>query len=242
MVHHSMLSIPLNFGLLHPSEVVTAILARDLPIASKEALIRQIIGWREYMRQFYISYRHDLYLQNALEQREKIPAYWWDYSGSHHGEKMTTMNCVDTVLARVQDENYSHHIERLMVIGNYALLMGYHPLEVNRWFAEMYIDAFEWVVSPNVLAMSQYSDGGRLASKPYISWGNYIEKMSDYCRWCRYSVREKTCPMTALYWDFVDRNTSLFESGRNPYILSNLRKIDIEKVRALKTNFTSLAS
>lgn len=122
------------------------------------------------------------------------------------------MNCVDTVLKRVQDENYSHHIERLMIIGNYAFLRGYNPIEVNRWFWEMYTDAFEWVVTPNVLAMSQYSDGGRLATKPYISGGNYIEKMSDYCRNCQYSVKEKTCPMTHLYWDFVDRNQSLFES------------------------------
>lgn len=147
------------------------------------------------------------------------------------------MNCVDTVLRRVQEKNYSHHIERLMIIGNYTLLRGYYPLEVTRWFYEMYTDAFEWVVTPNVMGMSQYSDGGRLATKPYISGGNYIEKMSDYCKNCQYSVKEKTCPMTHLYWDFVDRHQEVFASGRTPYILSTLAKIDIEKIRKAKEIF-----
>lgn len=146
---------------------------------------------------------------------------------------------MDTVVRRVQSENYSHHIERLMIIGNYTLLMGYDPLSVNRWFAEMYIDAFEWVVTPNVMAMSQYSDGGRLATKPYISGGSYIERMSNYCKNCQYSVKEKTCPMTHLYWDFVDRNQALFSLGRTPYILSTLAKVDIEKIRKAKEKFTA---
>ena len=134
------------------------------------------------MRQFYLSYYDDIYSHNILDHHTKLPDSWWSYAEEKNRGDITGMNCIDTVIQRVQNENYSHHIERLMVIGNYTLLMGYNPLEVNKWFAEMYTDAFEWVVTPNVMAMSQYSDGGRLATKPYISGGNYIEKMSDYCK------------------------------------------------------------
>ncbi len=236
-VHHSMLSTAINFGLLHPAEVIERVLGWHMPLSSQEGFIRQILGWREYIRQFYLCYYDDIYTQNILDQREKLPSKWWKYDGKSYEWNITSMNCVDTVLKRVQDENYSHHIERLMIIGNYSLLRGYHPLEVNRWFWEMYTDAFEWVVSPNVLAMSQYSDGGRLATKPYISGGNYIEKMSDYCKGCQYSVKDKTCLMTHLYWDFVDRNQTIFQKWRTPYILPTLAKVDIEKVRLAKELF-----
>ncbi len=236
-VHHSLLSTAINFWILWPLEVINAVLARDVSLSSKEGFIRQVLGWREYMRQFYLYYYDDIYGQNTLGHHISLPESWWNYEGKIKEWDITTLNCVDTVIKRVQSENYSHHIERLMIIGNYTLLMWYDPLSVNRWFMEMYTDAFEWVVTPNVLAMSQYSDGGRLATKPYISWGNYIEKMSDYCRKCQYSIKEKTCPMTHLYWDFVDRNQSLFSKGRTPYILSTLSKIDIEKVRQAKQIF-----
>lgn len=236
-VHHSLLSTALNFWILSPLEVIHAALAADVPLSSKEWFVRQILGWREYMRQFYLSYYDDIYSQNILHHHIPLPEKWWNYGWVKNGWEITGLNCVDTVIKRVQSENYSHHIERLMIIGNYTLLMGYDPLSVNRWFMEMYIDAFEWVVTPNVMWMSQYSDGGRLATKPYISWGNYIEKMSDYCKGCRYSIKEKTCPMTHLYWDFVDRNQSLFSKWRTPYILSTLSKIDIDKIREAKKKF-----
>ncbi len=236
-VHHSMLSTAINFGILHPSEVIEAAIGWHAPLSSVEGFIRQILGWREYMRQFYLYYYDDIYAQNVLEHHIPLPEEWWNYGWNQDQWDITTMNCVDTVVKRVQRENYSHHIERLMIIGNYTLLMGYDPLSVNRWFAEMYTDAFEWVVTPNVMAMSQYSDGGRLATKPYISGGNYIDKMSDYCKECRYSVKEKTCPMTHLYWDFVDRNTPIFEKWRTPYVLSTLAKVDIEKIRKAKEIF-----
>jgi deoxyribodipyrimidine photolyase-related protein len=242
-VHHSMLSTAINFGILHPSEVIEMALWRsEAPLSSIEGFIRQILGWREYMRQFYLSYYDDIYCHNTLDHHTKLPDSWWSYAGEENRGDITGMNCIDTVIKRVQSENYSHHIERLMVIGNYTLLMGYNPLEVNKWFAEMYTDAFEWVVTPNVMAMSQYSDGGRLATKPYISGGNYIEKMSDYCKWCQYSVRDKTCPMTPLYWDFVDRNKSIFQKWRTPYILSALAKIDIEQIREAKKQFIKTLS
>lgn len=177
-----MLSTAINFGILHPSEVLDAAIGWHAPLNSVEGFVRQILGWREYMRQFYLYHYNDIYTQNALNHHEPLPQNWWNYDGEKNIGDITGMNCIDTVVKRVQSENYSHHIERLMIVGNYTLLMGYHPLSVNRWFAEMYTDAFEWVVTPNVMAMSQYSDGGRLATKPYISGGNYIEKMSDYCK------------------------------------------------------------
>ena len=172
-VHHSLLSGAINFGLLTPLEVIEAALAHPVPvpISSQEGFIRQILGWREYMRQFYLYYYDTLYAENFLNHHVPIPNAWWNYTGTLNetSDTITSMNCVDSVVRRVQKDNYSHHIERLMIIGNFALLRGYHPHEVNRWFWELYTDAFEWVVSPNVLGMSQYSDGGRLATKPYIS-------------------------------------------------------------------------
>ena len=236
-VHHSMLSTAINFGILHPSEVIDAAIAWHAPLSSVEGFIRQILGWREYMRQFYLYYYDDIYSQNTLDHHTPLPEKWWNYGWTQNDWDITTMNCIDIVVKRVQKENYSHHIERLMIIGNYTLLMGYDPLSVDRWFAEMYTDAFEWVVTPNVMAMSQYSDGGRLATKPYISGGSYIEKMSNYCKNCQYSVKDKTCPMTHLYWDFVDRNQAIFSRWRTPYVLSTLAKIDIEKIRLAKEKF-----
>jgi deoxyribodipyrimidine photolyase-related protein len=242
LVHHSYISTAMNFGLLHPEEVIERVLGWHMPLSSQEGFVRQVLGWREYMRQFYLSYYDDIYSQNTLDHREKLPMSWWSYNWKQNEWEITTMNCVDTVLERVQKNNYSHHIERLMIIGNYSLLRWYDPIEVTRWFYEMYTDAFEWVVTPNVMGMSQYSDGGRLATKPYISWGNYIEKMSNYCRGCQYSVKEKTCPMTHLYWDFVDRHQEIFASWRTPYILSTLAKVDIEKIRKAKEKFIQKTS
>ena len=236
-VHHSMLSTAINFGILHPSEVIDAAIGWHAPLSSVEGFIRQILGWREYMRQFYLSYYDDIYTENSLDHHTTLPPQWWNYNWVKNDGTLTGLNCVDTVVTRVQSENYSHHIERLMIIGNYTLLMGYDPLSVNRWFAEMYTDAFEWVVTPNVMAMSQYSDRGRLATKPYISGGSYIERMSNYCKNCQYSIKEKTCPMTHLYWDFVDRNQEIFQKWRTPYVLSTLAKIDIEKIRKAKEIF-----
>lgn len=121
------------------------------------------------MRQYHLYYFDTIYSENALGHMESLPEAWWSYDGKTHNKNITTLNCVDTVIAGVQELNYSHHIERLMIIGNYVMLMGYHPHSVLRWFYEMYTDAFEWVVVPNVLSMSQYADGGKLATKPYIS-------------------------------------------------------------------------
>lgn len=149
------------------------------------------------------------------------------------------MNCLSQTLKRVQSDNHSHHIQRLMIIGNFSLLAGLDPHELNHWFFEYYTDAFEWVVTPNVLAMSQFADGGKLATKPYIASANYINSMSDYCKNCRYDAKEKygvnACPMNYLYWDFVAQNKTAFV--RQPFIVKNLEKIDIEKIKEQKEKF-----
>lgn len=210
----------------------------DTQINNKEGFIRQILGWREYMYQYFWYYKETIYTENFFKYSQKLPRYFWDISTGSRG-----MNCVDTVLKKVQTYNYSHHIERLMIIGNFTLLAGYNPHEVNRWFFEMYTDAFEWVVTPNVLSMSQYADGGKLATKPYVASANYINNMSDYCKNCQYNPKEKytddACPMNYLYWAFVDENREVFEKGRQQFVVKNLEKIDIKKIRELQKKFVS---
>ncbi|NDK10248.1 hypothetical protein GW846_05740 [Candidatus Gracilibacteria bacterium] len=233
-VYHSMLSTSINFGLLSPKEVVLRVANTDTALNNKEGFIRQILGWREYMYHFFQHYKDSMYLRNHFEHEADLPDFFWSQV------EKSDMNCLTTTLKQVQDENFSHHIQRLMVIGNFSLLTERDPHELNRWFFEYYTDAFEWVVSPNVLAMSQFSDGGRLATKPYIASANYINKMSDYCKNCSYNYKEKytedACPFNYLYWAFVDRNKTAFE-GRQPFVISNLKKIDVEKVQELKSKF-----
>ena len=153
------------------------------------------------------------------------------------------MKCIDKVIERVDRLAYSHHIERLMVIGNFTLLSGHDPQSVNHWFWEQYADAYEWSVTPNVIAMSQFADGGRLASKPYIASANYIDKMSDSCKGCKYDKSEKygdtACPLNFLYWSFVDTHRDEFIRGRQPFILNQLPKLDLEKLQEQKKIFLS---
>jgi len=233
-VFHSMLSTSINFGLLSPKEVVEKVANTKTALNNKEGFIRQIIGWREYMYHFFEHYKDSIYKRNHFEHENALPDFFWENA------KKSDMNCLSTSLAQVQKDNFSHHIQRLMVIGNFSLLSERDPHELNRWFFEYYTDAFEWVVSPNVLAMSQFSDGGRLATKPYIASANYINKMSDYCKNCSYDYKEKysenACPFNYLYWAFVEKNTESFE-GRQPFVISNLKKIDREKVKELKEKF-----
>jgi deoxyribodipyrimidine photolyase-related protein len=161
------------------------------------------------MYHFFQHYKDSIHTRNHFDHQEKLPDFFWQ-----HAEK-SDMRCLSTTLQQVQNENFSHHIQRLMVIGNFALLTQRDPHELNKWFFEYYTDAFEWVVSPNVLAMSQFSDGGKLATKPYIASANYINKMSDYCKDCSYNYKEKysddACPFNYLYWAFVDKNKTAFE-------------------------------
>ena len=207
---HSVLSLYLNIGLLGPLEVCAAAerayLAGDAPLNAVEGFIRQIIGWREYVRGIYFLKGPDYLQANVLGHSRPLPALYWG------GE--TRMDCMAEAVAQTRDEAYAHHIQRLMVTGNFALLAGLNPAEVHEWYLAVYADAFEWVEAPNTLGMSLFADGGVIASKPYVSSGAYINRMSDYCKGCAYKVADKTgpdaCPFNLLYWHFLDRHRERF--------------------------------
>ncbi len=171
--------------------------------------MRQIIGWREYMRGMYWWDMPKLAARNALEATRPLPDFYWT------GD--TDMRCLAESVGQTKREAYAHHIQRLMVLGNFALLAGIDPKAVSDWFLVVYFDAYEWVEMPNVIGMSQFADGGAIASKPYVSSGAYIDRMSDYCGRCRYDVKKKTgadaCPFNALYWDFLARHEKRFAAN-----------------------------
>jgi len=212
-LHHSLLSPYLNIGLLNPVEICQRVVeewkAGRVPINAAEGFIRQVIGWREYVRGIYFREGPDYTARNALGHDRDLPALYWG------GE--TGMNCLSHAVAQTRDEAYAHHIQRLMVTGNFALLAGVDPAQVHEWYLAVYADAFEWVEAPNTIGMSQFADGGIIASKPYVSSGNYIAKMSDYCGDCAYSVKDKTgpkaCPFNLLYWDFLIRHRERFKGN-----------------------------
>ena len=205
-LYHSVLSPYLNTGLLDPLEVCRRVEAEwragRVPLNSAEGYIRQIIGWREYVRGLYWLKMPGYTEENALAAHRPLPAFYWT------GE--TDMLCLREAITQTRDTAYAHHIQRLMVTGNFAMLAGINPREVHEWYLAVYIDAFEWVEAPNTIGMSQFADGGLLGSKPYAAGGNYINRMSDYCGSCRYDVKQRTgrdaCPLNALYWDFLVRN------------------------------------
>ncbi|MFN7223769.1 MAG: cryptochrome/photolyase family protein [Paracoccaceae bacterium] len=207
---HSLLSPYINIGLLHPLEVCNAAeaayAAGSAPLNAVEGFIRQIIGWREYMRGIYMLHGPGYADQNALGASRPLPPLYW-------GEK-TDMACLSHAVGQTRDLAYAHHIQRLMVTGNFAMLAGVSPQAVHEWYLSVYIDAFEWVEAPNTIGMSQFADGGMLGSKPYAASGAYIDRMSDYCGGCRYRVADKTgpkaCPFNLLYWDFLIRHRDRF--------------------------------
>ncbi len=223
-LYHSLLSAYINIGLLHPQEVCAAVEAAyqagDVPLNAAEGFIRQIIGWREYMRGIYYREGPEYTRRNGLNHQRKLPGFFW-------GEE-TKMRCVARAVEQTEAEAYAHHIQRLMVTGNFALLAGIDPADVHAWYLRVYIDAFEWVEAPNVIGMSQFADGGIIASKPYVSSGNYINKMSDYCRHCAYKVKDKVgpdaCPFNLLYWSFMERHRERFE--QNPRMAQMYRTFD----------------
>lgn len=205
-LYHSLLSTSINLGLLDPLELCRraeqSYREGKAPLNSVEGFIRQIIGWREYIRGFYWHEMPGLAEANALEAHRPLPEFFWT------GE--TDMACLADCVRSTKTNAHAHHIQRLMVLGNFCLLAGIAPREVADWYLVVYADAYDWVELPNVAAMILYADGGRLASKPYAASGNYIDKMSDYCGSCRYSPRIKTgegaCPFNPLYWDFMVRH------------------------------------
>ncbi|MGB3554042.1 MAG: cryptochrome/photolyase family protein [Jannaschia sp.] len=223
-LHHAILSVYLNAGLLGWREVCEAAEAAwksgDVPINAAEGFIRQIIGWREYIRGIYFREGPDYTSRNVLEHTRDLPEFYWTAD--------TDMRCMSEAIGATMQEAYAHHIQRLMVTGNFALLAGIDPQQVHEWYLVVYADAYEWVEAPNVIGMSQFADGGVVGSKPYVSGGNYINRMSDYCRTCAYSVSKKTgegaCPFNLLYWHFLDRHRDRFAS--NPRMAQMYRSWD----------------
>jgi len=208
---HSHLAAAINLKLLTPSEVCEAAEAAwrrgDAPIESVEGFIRQIIGWREFVRGLYW-HRMPQYLDdNALDAHQPLPTFYW--TGK------TDYACLKATIDQTLDTGYAHHIQRLMVTGLFALLLGVEPRRVHEWYLAVYVDAVEWVELPNVMGMSQFADGGFMGSKPYIASGKYIQRMSNYCTGCRYdpelATGPKACPFTTLYWDFIGRHEPMFD-------------------------------
>ena len=210
---HALLGSSINIGLLHPWEVVRTIEDayhehEDIPLNSVEGVLRQLIGWREFMRHVYRHSMPTLDEANQLDAPHDLPEFYWDGA--------TNMECLRQTVGDVRERGYSHHIQRLMVLANFATLWGVEPKQLNEWFHATYVDAYHWVTTPNVVEMGQYGEGV-FASKPYVSSANYIDKMSDYCGDCHYyktkDTGERACPFNALYWDFLDRNEDQLRSN-----------------------------
>jgi deoxyribodipyrimidine photolyase-related protein len=223
-LYHSHLSCALNLKLLSAAQVVAA--AQEAfeeglaPIEAVEGFVRQILGWREYVRGIYWTHMPDYAQRNDMHANLALPDFFWTAK--------TEMACLRDAISQTVEHGYAHHIQRLMVTGLYALLLGVRPQEVHAWYLGMYVDAVEWVELPNVLGMSQFADGGLMASKPYIASGKYIERMSNHCRGCRFKPAESTgqsaCPFTTLYWDYLDRHHE--KLARNPRMLMQLKNLN----------------
>ncbi|MFP5356832.1 MAG: cryptochrome/photolyase family protein [Gammaproteobacteria bacterium] len=224
LLYHSRLSSALNLKLLNPREVCTAALAAHAsghaPLAAVEGFVRQILGWREYVRGLYGHFMPGYLEHNALDAQQPLPAFYWT--------AQTQMNCLHQTLSETLAHGYAHHIQRLMVTGLFALLLGVRPQAVHAWYLGIYVDAVEWVEVPNTLGMSQFADGGLLASKPYIASGKYIQRMSNYCTGCRFdpalATGPRACPFTTLYWDFLRRHQGRFAA--HPRLKMQLRNLD----------------
>lgn len=223
-LHHSLLSAALNIGLLKPLEICAASQRAfhngKAPLNAVEGFIRQIIGWREYVRGLYWTRMPDYAQTNALEAQRALPAFYWT--------AQTDMACMRDAIGATRDNAYAHHIQRLMITGNFALLAGIAPAEIEAWYLAVYVDAFEWVELPNTHGMAIFADGGVMASKPYAASGAYINRMSDYCGGCQFDVKKRTgagaCPFNFLYWDFLMRNEERLQS--NPRMAMPYKNLD----------------
>ena len=233
-MYHAHIGLYLNAGLLSPMTAIkaaeTAYMQGFAPLNAVEGFIRQILGWREYVRGIYWLKMPDYAHENALEAHRPLPDFYWTTE--------TKMNCLKQAVRETRDNAYAHHIQRLMVLGNFALIAGIAPKQVNDWFLGVYADAYEWVELPNVSGMTLFADGGYLASKPYAASGAYINRMSTYCKSCHYKVSQKNgesaCPFNYLYWDFLMRNHE--KLGNNPRMgmpYRTLGKMDDAKKQAI---------
>lgn len=232
---HSLISFALNTKMLSPREVVLAVeksyLNQHIPIHTAEGFIRQIIGWREYIRGYYWAHMPALQDENYFNHNLSVPSWFWNGK--------TRMNCLKYTISQSLNEAYAHHIQRLMVVGNFSLLAGINPKKLHEWYLGIYIDAFEWVEMPNTLGMSQFADGGKLASKPYVSSANYIHKMSNYCEDCHYSksekIGEKACPFNSLYWNFfITHKPKLEKNPRLAIVNKQIRDMDADLIKDIK--------
>ena len=238
---HSLLSFAMNVKLLDPREVVEKVEAAwragAAPLAAAEGFIRQILGWREYVRGVYWAKMPHYGEHNVFDHQADLPHWFWD------GD--TNMRCMAHAIGHSLEYAHAHHIHRLMVIGNFALLAGLAPKQVHEWYLGVYIDAFEWVEMPNTLGMSQYADNGMMATKPYVSGAAYIDRMSDYCKGCHYDKKdrlgERACPFNALYWDFFARNEERLSSNpRIGMVYPQLRKMTPAAREALAVKAAAL--
>ena len=240
-LYHSLLSACLNLKLLRPREVVDAAEAAyrsgRAPLAAAEGFIRQILGWREYVRGIYWNYMPDYKTRNAMGADGPLPDFYWT------GD--TGLECLRQAIGQTLEHGYAHHIQRLMVTGLYALLLGVDPEKVHEWYLAVYVDAVEWVELPNTLGMSQYGDGGLMASKPYVATGQYVNRMSNYCRHCPKNPKQKTgadaCPFTTLYWDYLLRHeTSLKQNRRMALQVRNLSRLGADERKAVRDQAESI--
>ena len=236
-LYHSRISFALNIKLISPKEVIQKTLEtyrlqmEEIEISQVEGFIRQILGWREYMRGMYWNFMPNYKTLNTLNNTNALPDFYW--TGN------TKMNCLKSAINNSLENSYAHHIQRLMITGNYALLTQTHPDEVDAWYLGIYADAVEWVQLPNTRGMSQFADGGKIATKPYVSSGSYIHKMGNYCDSCFYNKKEKTtkdaCPFNSLYWNFLDdKKEKLSGNFRMGMMYSILRKMPAEDLFKMK--------
>ena len=234
-LNHSLLSPYINVGLLHPSEVVDAAVKKfeegDIPISSAEGFIRQLIGWREYINGMYWHLGPDYAELNHLKAHRKLLPLFEDSS-------KTEMNCMKNIISDIETRAWVHHIPRLMVLSNLALVAGVNPQEFLDWMRSTFIDASDWVMVPNVIGMGVHADGGQMMTKPYAAGGAYISKMSNYCKPCKYDPKKRTgedaCPFTTLYWDFLERHRAEFKGNhRMAQQLAGIDRLsDLEELQA----------
>ena len=238
---HSLMSFAMNVKMLSPAEVVLRVeqawRAGAVPLAAAEGFIRQILGWREFVRGVYWARMPGYAEHNVFHHDLPLPVWFW--SGK------TRMRCLSHAIGDSLENAHAHHIQRLMIIGNFALLAGLSPVEVHRWYLGIYIDAFEWVELPNTLGMSQFADGGLLATKPYVSSAAYIDRMSDYCKGCHYDRKqregERACPYNSLYWDFFARNGAILAPNpRLGMVYRQLEKMGSGAVESLQAHALAL--
>ncbi|MGB0376200.1 MAG: cryptochrome/photolyase family protein [Flavobacteriaceae bacterium] len=242
---HSRVSFALNTKILHPMEVMEAVISYyrahpdHIQLSQVEGFVRQILGWREYMRGIYWREMPGYAQKNTLENTQPLPDFYW--TGKTH------MNCLKNAIQNSLDTAYAHHIQRLMITGNFALLAQVHPDQVDAWYLGIYADAIEWVQLPNTRGMSQWADGGIVATKPYVSAASYINKMSNYCDSCRYNkkkrIGEDACPFNSLYWNFLDDKKAHFaKNNRMAMMLRLVEKIPAEEMFAIKARAAEILS